>query len=250
MAETREREQRFNDRMSDHEALMWNIEKDPWLNPSGAAVTILKGTIDEEHFRRTLRRAVAKMPRLYERVVPGLGRLAPPTWVPDPEFDIEYHMRRLRAAEAAGPTAALRPRRPAVPGAARPDPSAVAVRRHRRPEGRAVGDLVDRPPRRSLTGSASSRMAEMYQQLRPERPSTRRHRSRRDRRRAVEAHHAKQLGGDLTDGFASTVGQSLAHLVRRELGVVRRVAGEVVDLAGRPTACRARDTIDDALGAR
>ena len=33
----REREMRFKDRMSDHEALMWNIEKDPWLNPSGGA---------------------------------------------------------------------------------------------------------------------------------------------------------------------------------------------------------------------
>ena len=36
---TREREQRFSDRMSDAEALMWNVEKDPWLNPSGGALT-------------------------------------------------------------------------------------------------------------------------------------------------------------------------------------------------------------------
>ena len=28
-------------RMSEHEALMWNIEKDPWLNPSGASVVLL-----------------------------------------------------------------------------------------------------------------------------------------------------------------------------------------------------------------
>ena len=31
----RQREQRFERRMSDAEALMWNVEKDPWLNPSG-----------------------------------------------------------------------------------------------------------------------------------------------------------------------------------------------------------------------
>ena len=57
MAETREREQRFSDRMSDHEALMWNIEKDPWLNPSGAAITILDRPLDPDHFR-ALARAV------------------------------------------------------------------------------------------------------------------------------------------------------------------------------------------------
>ena len=28
----------FEDRMTEHEALMWNIEKDPWLNPSGASL--------------------------------------------------------------------------------------------------------------------------------------------------------------------------------------------------------------------
>ena len=53
MAETRERETRFSDRMSDHEALMWNVEKDPWLNPSGASLTLLQGSIDDEHFRRS-----------------------------------------------------------------------------------------------------------------------------------------------------------------------------------------------------
>ena len=96
MAAQREREQRFSDRMTDHEALMWNVEKDPWLNPSGASLTILDGKIDDAHFRRVLRNAAAKMPRLRERVVPGLGRLAPPAWVPDPEFDLDYHMRRIR----------------------------------------------------------------------------------------------------------------------------------------------------------
>ena len=63
MAETRERETRFSDRMSDHEALMWNVEKDPWLNPSGASLTLLDGPVDKEHFRRTMRRAIATATR-------------------------------------------------------------------------------------------------------------------------------------------------------------------------------------------
>ena len=47
----REREMRFSDRMSDHEALMWSIEKDPWLNPNGASLTILDRPLDFDHFR-------------------------------------------------------------------------------------------------------------------------------------------------------------------------------------------------------
>jgi len=32
---------RFERTMSDAEALMWTIEKDPWMNPSGAMVSLL-----------------------------------------------------------------------------------------------------------------------------------------------------------------------------------------------------------------
>jgi diacylglycerol O-acyltransferase / wax synthase len=246
MAETREREMRFSDRMSDHEALMWNIEKDPWLNPSGAALTILQGSVDEEHFRRTLRRAVAKMPRLYERVVPGLGRLAPPAWVPDPEFDLDYHMRRLRLAKPGTeqqlfdlaaqlyqePLDRTRPlwRFVVIDGLKGGRSAIWSIVHH------AVSD-----------GIGQLRMAEMYQQLDPNDPPPEDIDLEAIVAAAVDAHHSKQLGGDLTDGFATTVGQSVAHLVRRELGVVRRVAGEVVIWPADPQ--RARDTIEGALGA-
>lgn len=246
MAETREREQRFSDRMSDHEALMWNIEKDPWLNPSGAGLAILEGDVDEEHFRRTLRRAVAKMPRLYERVVPGLGRLAPPAWVPDPEFDLDYHMRRLRLP---------------APGSDR-QLFDLAAQLYQEPLDRtrplwrfvvidgleggrsAIWSLVHHAV---ADGIGQLRMAEMYQQLDPDDPVPEDVDLEGIVAAAVESHHAKQLGGDLTDGFPATVGQSLAHLVRRELGIVRRVAGEVIIWPADPQ--RARDTIDGAVRA-
>ena len=246
MAETREREQRFSDRMSDHEALMWNIEKDPWLNPSGAALTIMQGSINEEHFRRTMRRAVAKMPRLYERVVPGLGRLAPPAWVPDPEFDLDYHMRRLRLPKPGTeqqlfdlaaqlyqePLDRTRPlwRFVVIDGLKGGRSAIWSIVHH------AVAD-----------GIGQLRMAEMYQQREPDDPPPDDIDLEAIVATAVATHHSKQLGGDLTDGFATTLGQSLAHLVRRELGVVRRVAGEVIIWPADPQ--RARDTIDGALGA-
>jgi WS/DGAT/MGAT family acyltransferase len=95
MASNATREGRFDRRMSPGEALMWNVEKDPWLNPSGASVSLLDGQIDFEELERWLRAAAAALPRLRQRVVHGLGRLTPPTWVPDPEFDFDHHYRRL-----------------------------------------------------------------------------------------------------------------------------------------------------------
>jgi diacylglycerol O-acyltransferase / wax synthase len=246
MAQQRERELRFNDRMSDHEALMWNVEKDPWLNPSGASLTILKGSPDEEHFRRTLRRAVSKMPRLYERVVPGLGRLAPPAWVPDPEFDLDYHSRRLRLARPGTerqlfdlaaqlyqePFDRTRPLwRFVVIDGLRGGRSAIWSIVHH-----AVSD-----------GIGQLRMAEMYQQLSADEAPPDEIDLEAIVAAAVEAHHAKQMGGDLADGFPTTVAQSFSHLVRRQLGAARRVAGEIVIWPADPK--RARDAIGGVVGA-
>jgi WS/DGAT/MGAT family acyltransferase len=98
MTDTRanpERAQRFERKMSDAEALMWNVEKDPWLNPNGAMVTILDGPIDVDQLRKRLAFAIAKIPRLREKVVAGFGRLSPPRWSTDPEFDLDYHLRHI-----------------------------------------------------------------------------------------------------------------------------------------------------------
>ena len=95
MPSRREREQRFEHKMSDAEALMWNVEKDPWLNPNGGMVTILDRPLRFDEFRRRMAGAVAHTKRLRERVVPGLGRLSPPTWATDPEFELDYHLRHI-----------------------------------------------------------------------------------------------------------------------------------------------------------
>src|SRR3954454_13519624 len=88
----RHRELAFERRMSDQEALMWNIEKDPWLNPNGAALTILDRPVDIERMRAKIAYGLSRIPRLRERVVPGLGRMSPPVWATDPEFDLDYHV--------------------------------------------------------------------------------------------------------------------------------------------------------------
>jgi WS/DGAT/MGAT family acyltransferase len=79
--------------MTDAEALMWNLEKDPYLSASIANVTILSQPPDRERLRARLDRASATIARLHQRVVPALGRMAPPEWRTDPDFDLDFHLR-------------------------------------------------------------------------------------------------------------------------------------------------------------
>jgi WS/DGAT/MGAT family acyltransferase len=82
-------------RMSDVEALMWNLEKDPYLASSFCNVTILDQPPDPDRLRARMLHAVDVVPRLRQRVVPALGRLAPPEWHEDPDFDIDFHVRHI-----------------------------------------------------------------------------------------------------------------------------------------------------------
>lgn len=91
----REREVRSDRRMTDLEALMWNVEKDPHLDPTFGSVTLLDRSPDFAHLRRRLLQMVDRIPRLHQRVVPSLGRMAPPEWLDDPEFDIDFHLRHV-----------------------------------------------------------------------------------------------------------------------------------------------------------
>ena len=79
--------------MSDFEALMWNLDKDPRLSSTMGNLTILEQPVDFERLRRRMARAVALVPRLRQRVVPGFGRLAPPSWETDADFDLDHHVR-------------------------------------------------------------------------------------------------------------------------------------------------------------
>lgn len=237
----REREMRFNDRMSDHEALMWNVEKDPWLNPSGGALTILDGPIDMEHFRRTMRAAIAKMSRLYERVVPGLAGLTPPAWVPDPEFELDFHARHLSLP---------------APGTER-QLFDLAAQLYQEPFDRTrplwrfvVIDGVEggrsaiwSMMHHSISdGIGQLRMAEMYQQLSRDEPAPDEVDLEGIIAAAVEEHVAKEEGGDLTRGIPISAAKSLSHLIRRQVGLARRAAGEVAIWPADPM--RAKESVE------
>jgi WS/DGAT/MGAT family acyltransferase len=225
--------------MSDAEALMWNLEKDPRLNPSGGALLLLDRPLDFDHFRAQIASAVAAVPRLRERVAPGFARFSPPVWRPDPEFDLDYHLRRIALA---------------APGSERQLLDLVAAvyqdpYDRTRPlwmfyivEGLEDGHaaLIWKIHHTVADGIGAGRIAEAY--LQPTRDAPFAPPVDLD---AVIA--AAVAGADTTPSGAqalvSSAAGSVSHAARRQVGISRRVMGELALWGADPV--RARDLAAD-----
>src|SRR3954453_17020892 len=88
---------RFEERMSDADALMWTIEKDPLLRSTITAVALLDRSPDPDRLVESLDRATRLVPRLRQRVVSNALSIAPPRWEFDPNYDLDYHLRWTKA---------------------------------------------------------------------------------------------------------------------------------------------------------
>jgi WS/DGAT/MGAT family acyltransferase len=84
--------------MSDADALMWTIEKDPLLRSTITTVMVFDRPIDRERLRLRLDRVSRVIPRLRQRVRGHTLSIAPPRWDPDPNFDLAYHVRSTRSS--------------------------------------------------------------------------------------------------------------------------------------------------------
>jgi WS/DGAT/MGAT family acyltransferase len=87
---------RFSRHMSDEDALMWNIEKDPILRSTIVAVAILDRAPDWRRLRERFAWASRVIPRLRQRVLSPPLRLGPPRWTIEGDFDLDFHLRRFR----------------------------------------------------------------------------------------------------------------------------------------------------------
>ena len=87
---------RFSHHMSDEDALMWNIEKDPVLRSTILAVALFDSVPDWERVRQRIDRTTRFIPRLRQRVVSPPFRIAPPSWIAESMFDLDFHLRRVR----------------------------------------------------------------------------------------------------------------------------------------------------------
>ena len=232
----------FQRRMSDFEALMWNVEKDPWLNPSGGVVVVCDRPPDVDDYRRRIAHAVAEIPRLRERVVPGVGRLSPPRWAPDPEFDLDNHLRHV-ALPAPGTLRQLYDlaARLMQDPFDRTRPLWLFVIVDGLEAGR--GAMFAKLHHTIADGYAALRLAELYLTLERDAPPPPDVDLECVVRQSVdEDRAASQSGGGLGASAVATA----RHLWRHQFGRARRVAGEIflwgadprrpVDLAARAVA--------------
>jgi WS/DGAT/MGAT family acyltransferase len=89
------------------DAVLWNIEHDPLLRSTITAIAMFDRAPDWERLVARLEQAVVSVPRLGQRVVTTPLGLGPPRWVPDPHFDLAYHLRRVEAPEPRDLSAVL-----------------------------------------------------------------------------------------------------------------------------------------------
>src|SRR6476660_1040473 len=87
---------RFAHHMSDEDALMWNIEKDPILRSTILAVAIFDRPPDWNTLRDRIARTTRLVPRFRQRVASTPFRLGPPRWPVESSFDLDFHLRRVR----------------------------------------------------------------------------------------------------------------------------------------------------------
>src|SRR4029453_911834 len=80
-------------------ALMWRVEADPRLRSTMTAVYLLDRPPDWDRFLAAHEWATRLIPRIRMRVVDPPFALGMPTWVVDDQFDLSFHVRRVRLPE-------------------------------------------------------------------------------------------------------------------------------------------------------
>jgi WS/DGAT/MGAT family acyltransferase len=87
---------RYAHHMSDEDALMWNIEKDPILRSTIVAVALFDKVPDWDRLRERIGQSTLLIPRFRQRAVSPPFRIGPPRWTVERSFDLDYHLRRTR----------------------------------------------------------------------------------------------------------------------------------------------------------
>lgn len=86
---------RFDDRLSAFEYMMFRADMDAHSRTSLMFIETLDEAPDVARLREQVDRASRVVPRLRQRVVAPLLPLAPARWVVDPDFSLDYHLRRM-----------------------------------------------------------------------------------------------------------------------------------------------------------
>lgn len=209
-------EMQFESRMSDSDALMWNIEKDPLLRSTITAITVLDAMPDRERIMDKLERGTRMVPRLRQRVVGNPLSLAPPRWEVDPNFDLRYHVRWVNAGGNGTLRTVLDMAEPiAMQGFDRARPLWEFTVIEGLEDGRAA--MIQKLHHAITDGVGGIEIAMLLLDLERE-PST-------DEGPMPEAPEVKVLTP------AERTADALGHVVRRNLGIARRLTSTMTGAA-------------------
>jgi diacylglycerol O-acyltransferase len=85
--------------MSEFEALMWRAESDPRLRSTMLGLYVLDCEPDWDRLVAAHEWGSRLLPRFRQRVVDPPLHLGLPAWTTEPDFDLSYHVRRVRAPD-------------------------------------------------------------------------------------------------------------------------------------------------------
>ena len=83
--------------------LLHRGEANPRTRSGIMALEILDTTPDWDRFRTRFENASRRVLRLRQKVVVPSLPTAAPRWVVDPDFNLDFHVRRMRVAEPGSP---------------------------------------------------------------------------------------------------------------------------------------------------
>jgi diacylglycerol O-acyltransferase len=88
--------------MNGIEALMWRAESDPRMRSTICSLALLDRMPDWERFVDACDWGSRMAPRFRQKVVEPAFGIGIPVWVNDPDFDLHYHVRRIRLTQGGG----------------------------------------------------------------------------------------------------------------------------------------------------
>jgi WS/DGAT/MGAT family acyltransferase len=210
---------RFENRMSDMDALMWAIEKDPLLRSTITAVAVLDRAPDRARLTDKIERGLRMIPRLRQKAVSPPLSVAPPAWVADPHFDLNYHLRWVRAASDGSLRSLLDIAQPiAMQGFDRARPLWEFTVVEGLADGRAA--LIQKVHHSVTDGVGGVRLAMMLLDL--------------EREPAAAAESLPEEPAVEPVSRWALLFDGLAHEQRRQAGIARRLSGQLRDAAARP----------------
>lgn len=222
-------EMQFESRMSDSDALMWNIEKDPLLRSTITVVTVLDQTPDHARLMDRIERGSRMIPRLRQRVIGNPMSIAPPRWEIDPHFDLRFHVRWTNAGGHGTMRTVLDIAEPiAMQGFDRARPLWEFVVVEGLEDGRAA--MIQKLHHAITDGVGGMQIAMLLLDL--------------ERDPAGDADPMPDLPDGRVLGPGGRTVDALTHVVRRNLGIARRATRTV---SGAATAA-ARDPLGVARG--